>query len=97
MREVKQASWREKHLERLRYLFGENYRRWNGKHKDDRALYCDLYESMEAALRCLQEEPIGYVAAAMDAQLRKDRNTMGRITEKFKILEKYNEKEERSA
>ena len=83
MREIKQASWREKHLERLRYLFGENYRRWNGKHKDDRALYCDLYESMEAALRSLPAEPVKYVQVAMNEKMAADRKRMDRIVKAF--------------
>ena len=81
-------TWRKMHMERIRYLYGENYRRWKGMYKDDRERYCDLYESMEAALRSLPAEPLNYVAVAMDAKLRQDRETMDRIAARFKRIEK---------
>ena len=43
---------------------------------------------MEAALRSLPAEPLNYVAVAMDAKLRQDRETLDRIAARFKRIEK---------
>ena len=84
----KHNSWKTLHLERLQYLYGEHYRRWNGKQKDDRELYCRMYEKMEAALRSLPAEPNLYVTVAMDEKLRKDRETLDRIAAKYRRIER---------
>lgn len=85
---MREFGWKQMHMERLQYLYGEDYRRWLGKHRDDRALYCRLYEAIEAGLRSLPTEPNAYIKAAVSEQIKRDRETMDKIVKIFQRREK---------
>ena len=94
---MKEFGWRKMHLERLRYLYGEEYRRWAGKHEDDRAVYCKMYEQIEGALRSLPAEPNLYVKNAVGAKIKADRETLDRIKAVFKKRERSHKEATREA
>ena len=80
---MKDLGWRKMHLERLRYLYGEEYRHWNDKCHDDRAVYCRLYENIEAGLRSLPLEPNNWIKTAVNAKVKADYKRMDQIKAVF--------------
>ena len=85
---MKEFGWRMMHLERLRHLYGELYRTWNGKHTDDREVYCRIYESIEAGLKSLPAEPNTWVKVAVGTKIKTDRETLDRIKAVFRKRER---------
>ena len=84
MAKPKGASWKQKQLHAMSYLYRTTAERWEAEgHVDDRRVYVNTYRMIVAGIRSLPAEPTLYVKNAMNEKLRKDRAMMERIAARF--------------
>lgn len=67
----------------LKNLYAKEYREWNGKYKDDRQLYCNLYEMLVEALEVLSDIENNFIWCAFNKEFREELKIMDDIRERF--------------
>lgn len=84
MAKARGASWKQRQLSAMRYLYRPIVERWETEaFVDDRRVFCNMYRMIEAGLKSLVAEPDLYIRNAVGAQLRKDKAMMDRIVRRF--------------
>lgn len=70
--------------ELLKMKFGVRYKRWSESNpQDDKALFCNLYRIYMEICEDMKTVENIHIKCAVNARLRDDWNTMGRISSRF--------------
>lgn len=78
-------NWRDSRLYHLRFKYEKYAKKWiEEQRKDDRGLFCSIYEYMIEALESLPENPHNFVCVAMNHHMKEERATLDNIIERFK-------------
>lgn len=78
-------TWKEWKLFYMHQFFGKKYEEWKGRgYRDDRRVFCIMYDKIMEALNSLPEEPNLYVVVAVNNRMVEDFETMKSIKSVFK-------------
>ena len=67
----------------LKNVYGKKYHEWNGKYKDDRQLYCNLYEMLVEALETMKNIKNNFIWCAFNKEFKEELRIMHDIEERF--------------
>ena len=84
---MQKLSWKQMHLNRLESFYGRFMEEFEG-FSDDRMIYRNTYQMIQAAVESLPEEPHCFVKVAMNKQIAADEGMMDRIILRFHFNEK---------
>ena len=79
---MKNETWKTLKMDFLKFKYEKKAEEWKNCH-DDRRLFSNVYYQIIEAIETLPEEPVSYVAVAMNNEIQKDREMLDRIAKKF--------------
>ena len=79
---MENKTWRTFKMDFLKFKYEKKAEEWKGCH-DDRRLFSNTYYQIIKAIESLPEEPVPYIAVAMNNEITKDREMLDKIAERF--------------
>lgn len=78
-------TWRDKKIDYIEYFYKRNYDLYSTVDKyDDRRLYRNIYDQIIEAIESIPENPVPFVAVAMNDHVSHDLETLDDINNRFK-------------
>ena len=79
---MENKTWKSFKLDFLKFKYEKKAEEWKDCH-DDRRLFSNTYYQIIEAIETLPEEPVSYIAVAMNNEIQKDREMLDRILTRF--------------
>ena len=79
---MENETWKTLKMNFLKFKYEKKAEEWKDCH-DDRRLFSNTYYQIIEAIETLPEEPVSYVAVAMNNEIQKDREMLDRIIKRF--------------
>ena len=79
---MENKTWKSFKLDFLKFKYEKKAKKWKDCH-DDRRLFSNTYYQIIEAIETLPEEPVSYIAVAMNNEIQKDREMLDRIVTRF--------------
>ena len=79
---MENKTWKTFKMDYLKYKYEKQAEEWKDYH-DDRRLFSNIYYQIIEAIETLPEEPVSYIAVAMNNEIKKDREMLDRIAKRF--------------
>lgn len=79
---MENKTWKSFKLDFLKFKYEKKAEEWKDCH-DDRRIFSNTYYQIIEAIETLPEEPVSYIAVAMNNEIQKDREMLDRIIKRF--------------
>lgn len=79
---MENKTWKTLKMDYLKFKYEKQAEEWKDCH-DDRRLFSNAYYQIVEAIETLPEEPVPYIAVAMNNEIAKDREMLDRIAKRF--------------
>lgn len=86
MKAWSEMNWKEQKIDYLQMLYGRLIKKYSlNEYRDDRKLFCNIYNMIVEAVNSLPDEPNNYVCVAMNKHINEDLEVLDRIKENFNL------------
>ena len=79
---MESKNWKTIKMDFLKFKYEKKAEEWKDYH-DDRRLFSNTYYQIIQAIETLPEEPVSYIAVAMNNEIKKDCEMLDSIAKRF--------------